>query len=99
MFRVAQECLTNIARHARAHHVAVRLSQDDGRLELVVTDDGVGGLAARSRDDRAGLRGMAERLRGLDGTLEVEDGPDGGTVIRARMPLIPPLRPPLAAAI
>lgn len=99
VFRVAQECLTNIARHARAHHVEVRLSRARDHLELVVTDDGVGGLAVRSRDDRAGLRGMAERLRGLDGTLEVEDGPGGGTLIRARMPLVQPLRPPLAAAI
>jgi PAS domain S-box-containing protein len=92
VFRVAQEALTNVVRHAHAHSVAVSLHQLDGCLELVVRDDG-GGFdvaAARKRAARGesqGLLGMQERVELAGGELAIESKPGGGTRIRARLPV------------
>jgi signal transduction histidine kinase len=90
-FRIAQECLTNIARHARARHVRMELRRRDTELELLVHDDGVGFnvLAARERATRGesmGLLGMQERVLLLDGHLEIESSASGGTRMRVRFP-------------
>jgi signal transduction histidine kinase len=80
---VASEALTNVARHARAEQAVVRVARPDGLLRLEVEDDGVGGadLAAGS-----GLRGLADRVGALDGTLELESAGGRGTVVRATLP-------------
>src|SRR5205807_403847 len=76
-FRVVQEALTNVVRHARARHVWIELSQSESALELVVRDDGVGFEVAPTQEQaarrgRLGLLGMAERVQLLGGTLQVE---------------------------
>ncbi len=91
-FRVVQEALTNVVRHATAPHAWVELKQAESGLELTVRDDGVGfdvalaqGWAARGGS--FGLLGMRERVQLLGGSLEVESQPGRGTRIRAAFPL------------
>jgi signal transduction histidine kinase len=91
-FRVSQEALTNVVRHAAARHVWIEVSQSDRVLELVVRDDGVGFDVAPTqqkaiRRGSLGLLGMAERVQLLGGTLYVESEPGRGTRIRASFPL------------
>jgi signal transduction histidine kinase len=84
VLRIAQEALHNALKHAQANHITVRLEADDGRLLLVVEDDGVGfepeGAAARSR--RLGLTSMEERAQRIGGTLEIRSARDAGTTVR-----------------
>lgn len=89
LYRVAQEALTNIARHARATRVEVTLNCSTEHLELFIADDGVGfdpEAVRRSRARSLGLIGMAERLALIGGTLEIDSAPGKGTRIRARVP-------------
>lgn len=94
-FRVAQEALTNVVRHARAQRVWIELSPRDGLLELVVRDDGVG-FDVRQTLERAagagnlGLLGMKERVEILGGTLQIDSRPGQGTRIRIALPLAEP---------
>lgn len=88
-FRVAQEALTNVARHARARHVWVDLHLLPVGLELGVRDDGSGFDAALARDQAVGgasmgLLGMEERVALAGGSFEVRSVPGGGTQVRAR---------------
>ena len=86
-YRIAQEALTNVARHAHAKTCRVRLSLDRGAgvLEVEITDDGAG--IPEERVAGVGLSSMRERAEELGGTLEVEPGPQGGTRVLARLPL------------
>ena len=91
-FRVAQEALTNIIRHAQAHAVDVELSAANGTLQLVVRDDGRGFdvPAARRRAAHGGSQGllsMQERVALAGGDLEIDSAPGRGTTVRARLPL------------
>ncbi|WP_159461703.1 HAMP domain-containing sensor histidine kinase [Thermoflexus hugenholtzii] len=89
LYRVAQEALTNIARHARATRVEITLNCSTEHLELLIADDGVGfdpEAVRRSRARSLGLIGMAERLALIGGTLEIDSAPGKGTRIRARVP-------------
>jgi signal transduction histidine kinase len=91
-FRVAQEALTNVLRHAQAQRVEVELRQDGAGLELVVRDDGVGfdvpaAQAAAVRGDSLGLLGMQERVALVGGDIKIESSPSHGTVVRASFPL------------
>jgi two-component system sensor histidine kinase UhpB len=91
-FRVSQEALTNVARHAAARHVQIELNQSESVLDLVVRDDGVGFDAAPAQEQaarrgRLGMLGMKERVEILSGTLQVESEPGRGTGIRASFPL------------
>jgi len=89
LYRVAQEALTNIARHARAIRVEVTLNCSTEHLELFIADDGVGfdpEAVRRSRARSLGLIGIAERLALIGGTLEIDSAPGKGTRIRARVP-------------
>lgn len=90
MYRLLQETLTNVARHARARKVAVELKRDESALELLVRDDGVGFEVSRAHDavsgGRLGLRGMRERVTLLGGSIEIESRLGQGTVVRARIP-------------
>jgi signal transduction histidine kinase len=80
------EALTNVARHAGAQRAVVRVARHEDRLCLEVEDDGTGGadVAAGS-----GLRGLADRIGALGGSLEVDSAAGGGTTLRARLPVAP----------
>ena len=87
-YRIAQEAITNVSRHARAHTCTIRISVDEIRNELVleVADDGVG-MPERRRAG-VGMSSMRERAEELGGTLTIESpGPEGGTRVLARLPL------------
>ena len=84
LYRIAQEALTNVARHAAAKSVKVRIEQADG-IRLVVADDGRG-MPQESRADSFGLLGMRERVQMLDGRLEVAAAEGGGTVVEVWLP-------------
>ena len=91
-FRIAQEALTNVARHARATHVLLQLSRTPATLELVVRDDGVGFDPAtlRKRARRVatlGLLGMQERAHAAGGVLEIHSELTVGTEVRFSMPV------------
>ncbi len=88
LFRVAQEALRNVARHARARAVEISLRGLDGGLQMAVRDDGCG-FDTNSQRVRAnlGLVSMHERVRSLGGELEVESAPGQGTTILAWVPL------------
>jgi signal transduction histidine kinase len=84
VFRIAQEALQNAIRHADAGEVWLRLAATDGRLELVVADDGAGfdPADARIRSRRLGLTSMEERAEAVGGTLTIESKPGAGTTVR-----------------
>lgn len=88
LFRVVQESLTNVARHARAQRVSVRLVESAQRLELVVSDDGRGMEPGRNRRG-LGLLGMEERVRELGGVFSLSSAPGAGTTVRVEIPLAP----------
>jgi signal transduction histidine kinase len=96
MFRIVQEALTNVARHARARRVGVELTYEGTTLELVVRDDGVGFDTGTTRRKASGLglHGMRERVTLLGGSFEIESTPGRGTVVRARVSPPPPPPPP-----
>lgn len=85
-YRIVQEALTNVARHAHALHVRVRLASLADRVDVEVSDDGQGfDTAGLDRHATAGLEGMRERAKLLGGGLRVSSGP-GGTTVAARLP-------------
>jgi signal transduction histidine kinase len=87
LFRVAQEALNNVTRHAGARAASVVLRQMDGGLLLAVRDDGVGfDPASPGTGRRLGLASMRERVRLVNGTLDIESAPGRGTAIVAWVP-------------
>lgn len=94
LFRVAQEGLANVARHAKATRVGLTVTYLDDMVRLDVRDDGVGFDAGAERKGEAeanghgyGLSAMRQRLRRIGGSLDVETGPDRGTAISASVPM------------
>lgn len=86
VFRICQEALTNVARHAGATAVSVRLQHQDDRLLLEVRDNGRGIPADRLSDSKSfGLMGMFERVRDLQGDLQISGSPGAGTTITVNM--------------
>ena len=81
---VAAEALTNAVRHAEADTASIRLSRDDGRLLIEISDDGRGGV---DPEGGSGLRGLADRVAALDGVLVVESPAGEGTTLRATIPV------------
>jgi PAS domain S-box-containing protein len=91
LFRVMQEALTNVARHARAGRVAVRLQRSGEVAVLSVADDGVGmDREARVKPRSFGLRGISERVFLLGGETSITSAPGEGTTLIARIPLRSP---------
>ena len=87
LYRIVQESLTNVVKHARARRVSILLAQKGGTVKAVVEDDGRGFEPAGQTGDGYGLVGMRERLALLGGRLQVESGRDAGTTIAAEVPV------------
>ena len=88
LFRIFQESLTNVARHAKATKVWVNLSKEEGAVVLEVEDDGVGISSARLAERHSlGLLGMRERVAAFGGEIELAGMPGQGTAVVVRMPV------------
>jgi signal transduction histidine kinase len=87
LYRVVQESLTNIVKHANARNISVSLVRRESGVAAVVEDDGAGFDQRTVRMKGIGLLGMRERLALLDGRLEVESRPGAGTTVVAEVPL------------
>jgi signal transduction histidine kinase len=85
-YYVAAEALANVAKYAQASRAEVHVFEDEeeGEIVIKVSDDGIGG-ADPSRG--TGLRGLEDRVESLDGTLAIDSPPDGGTRLRASIPV------------
>jgi signal transduction histidine kinase len=88
-YRIVQEALTNVLKHAQAKTVSVSVSMSDDTLLLKIDDDGRGFDAGAVQDERFGLLGMRERVELLDGTFALRSGSGQGTHIEARLPVRP----------
>jgi signal transduction histidine kinase len=87
VYRVVQECLTNVARHAGATRVDVAVRRTDDAIELSVRDDGKGlGEREESEAARFGIMGMRERVQALNGELDLASGAGGGLTVHVRIP-------------
>jgi len=87
IFRIVQEALTNVARHAAASQVELVMAQNEGSFVLCMRDNGRGLDCAPRRAGAIGLFSMTERARDIGATLDVRQPPDGGTEIRLCLPL------------
>jgi len=87
LYRVVQESLTNIVKHANARSVSVSIARRASTVAAVIEDDGAGFDQRAVREDAVGLLGMRERLSFVDGRLEIESRPGAGTTIVAEVPL------------
>ena len=87
LYRIVQESLTNVVKHARARRVSILLARKNSAVKAVVEDDGQGFDPAEQADDGFGLVGMRERLALLGGRLEIESGRGGGTTVAAEVPV------------
>jgi len=90
-FRIAQEALTNVARHANAKNVLIHLKLVDRKVVLSIKDDGVGFTEPTNGDvspTLLGLRGMKERALAVGGALKINSGSTHGTEIRATFPMV-----------
>jgi PAS domain S-box-containing protein len=91
LFRILQELLVNVARHAKASHVRVRLAATRGRIELEVTDNGRGITAEQAAGPNAmGLLNVRERAAEFGGAVAIHGAPGEGTSVRVTLPLTPP---------
>lgn len=91
-FRIFQECLTNVVRHAQAKLVRVALSQEDESIVLVVADDGIGFRASELSNTLGslGLLGMKERAQACGGDVQIASSPGNGTTVTVRVPVDTP---------
>jgi PAS domain S-box-containing protein len=87
VYRIGQEALNNVAKHARAQSVNVLLEQRGETLLLVVEDDGVGFPSIGSGATMIGLQSMRERAAAIGGTVEIEPTPNGGATVLTRIPI------------
>ena len=89
LYRVTQEALTNIVRHARARNAAVDLRRGEAGVELHISDDGIGFVASERAGSGLGLRSIDERVRIAGGHVSVDSQPGKGTnlVVRISAPL------------
>ena len=87
VYRLVQEALTNVVKHAAASEVGIVVTRRNGGVSAVIEDDGQGFAESDVRDDALGLLGMRERLALLGGTLAIESTPGRGTAVIAYLPL------------
>ena len=88
LYRVVQEALSNVVKHAAAEHVSIVLSQRGSSVAATIDDDGAGFDEAEVRADALGLTGMRERLALVGGALEIESTPGRGTTVAAQVPVV-----------
>ncbi|OYW77773.1 MAG: hypothetical protein B7Z37_02480 [Verrucomicrobia bacterium 12-59-8] len=90
LYRIAQEALTNVARHAKASQADLSIQNPDGGICMEITDNGCGfaveGKGSAKKNNRLGLLGMRERVEMIGGTFCVESSPGIGTTIRVEIP-------------
>ena len=86
LFRLAQEALNNVLKHAHARHVCVRLDLTGDQVVVEVADDGMGFEPSSPEAEGYGLPGMRERAERLGGTVEIDSGPGAGTRVRVEVP-------------
>ena len=87
LFRVVQEALTNVLRHARARTACVSVMTTAESVELNIVDDGVGFVAGERTRSGLGLRSIHERVRFLQGNVSVDSRPGEGTTVLVRIPI------------
>lgn len=87
LYRIVQEALTNVAKHARAPRVSILLTKRDGAVAVVIEDNGRGFDSRQPQGGGLGLVGMRERIGLLDGRLTIESAEGGGTSVVAEVPL------------
>ena len=88
VFRIMQESLVNVARHAQASRVEITLARVDGEIRLRVADDGRGfDLSEARKDNSFGLVGLRERAHLVDGQITIDSAPGRGTIVEVRIPL------------
>lgn len=91
LYRIVQESVNNVSKHAAATHVAVSICRQSSWVELTIQDNGRGFVMETgtnaARRNGFGLRGIAERARFLDGYANIESAPENGTTVRLRLPL------------
>ncbi len=93
LYRIAQEALANVRKHAQATRVKIELRAAGPEVALTIRDDGVGyDAGAETDDDRYGLRGMRERVKLVNGRLRISGRPGRGTSVAVRVPLPSPER-------
>jgi signal transduction histidine kinase len=88
VYFVVSECLTNVGKHAQAQSATVAVKRKGGAVEVVVSDDGLGGAELGGG---SGLQGLEDRVGALDGALSVESPAGGGTRVQATIPLAEPV--------
>lgn len=88
IYRVVQEALANVAKHAQATHATITVVEGDGEVTVEVRDDGRGLGSSDTSGSGLGLAGMRERVTLLGGRLDVESGPARGTIVRATLPAL-----------
>lgn len=86
LFRICQETLTNVMRHANATAVSIEIYENDGQMELVINDNGKG-FDTKQKTTHLGLVGIRERVHSIDGVLQISSMPGKGTRIRISVPL------------
>ncbi|HLA45320.1 MAG TPA: sensor histidine kinase, partial [Aggregatilineales bacterium] len=88
IYRIVQEALTNIARHAQAKTASILIEQRDDNIRIIIEDDGIGfdPIPAVSKEDSLGLRGIQERARLFGGKMMVESVPNQGTSVFVELP-------------
>ena len=87
IYRVAQEALTNVVRHAKTKEAEMSLASHDAGIELLVHDDGVGVGEHKVEDSAGGIRGMRERALLIGARLDIVPGERGGTDVRLHVPV------------
>jgi signal transduction histidine kinase len=90
LYRIVQEGLTNVVKHASAHHVSITLVRKEGSAVVVVEDDGQGFEGEDTRPGALGFVGMRERLELVGGRLTVESSIGAGTTLVAEVPVSRP---------
>ncbi|MBI4485875.1 MAG: PAS domain-containing protein [Acidobacteria bacterium] len=97
LYRIAQEAVTNVVKHAQAHTIRIHIGSESGLLTLCVADDGIGIDKTTPKHEGLGLRIMHYRARSIGAHLAVEPGTAGGTIVTCSLRQVPPpLAPPVA---
>jgi signal transduction histidine kinase len=87
IYRIVQEALTNVVKHASARSISIVVATAGGMVRTVIEDDGAGFAPGAVREGALGLAGMRERAQLLGGRFEVDSSPDSGTTLVAEIPV------------